>query len=141
MHTAPNRSGETLCCARTSSLHTQQVKAIGSTNKMMSGGCEPFCVWNSEVTTDDVEMAIELEDFPRWAEDVKAIINLDLLDGGLAKGRCVCVRVVGLAAASTRGLSLTLTMCIVPARVRWHRRQVHAIWGVRVPAPGQRQRR
>jgi hypothetical protein len=70
------------CCCR-------QVKAVGSTNKMMAGGCEPFCVWNSELTTDDVEMAIELDDFPAWVEDVKKIFAQDLKENGLAADRCV----------------------------------------------------
>lgn len=66
-----------------------QVKAVGSTNKMMAGGCEPFCVWNSELTTDDVEMAIELDDFPAWVEDVKKIFAQDLKENGLAADRWV----------------------------------------------------
>jgi hypothetical protein len=56
---------------------------------MMGGGCEPFCVWNSEMTTDDIEMAIELEDFPAWVEDVKRIFSHDLRENGKAKDRWV----------------------------------------------------
>jgi hypothetical protein len=55
----------------------------------MTGGCEPFCVWNSELTTDDVEFAIELDDFPAWANDVKKIFTDDLKENGKAPDRCV----------------------------------------------------
>lgn len=37
-----------------------QTVAVGSTNVMMAGGCEPFCSWNSELTVDDIELAIEM---------------------------------------------------------------------------------
>lgn len=71
---------------------------MGSTNKMMGGGCEPFCVWNSDLTTDDIEFAIELDDFPQWVEDVKKIFTADLKENGLAHDRQVqCV------AAAARG--------------------------------------
>jgi hypothetical protein len=66
-----------------------QMKAVGSTNVMMAGGCEPFCLWNSEVTVDDIEFAIELEDFPAWVEDVKKIFQKDLTEDGKAKDRWV----------------------------------------------------
>lgn len=64
-----------------------QAKALGSTNKMMGGGCEPFCVWNSDLTTDDIEFAIELDDFPAWVEDVKRIFTYDLKENGAAHDR------------------------------------------------------
>jgi hypothetical protein len=64
-----------------------QKGAIGSTNLMMAGGCEPYCVWNSDITTDDVEFAIELDDFPAWVEDVKKIFNADLRENGAAPDR------------------------------------------------------
>lgn len=54
---------------------------------MMAGGCEPFCVWNSDLTTDDVEFAIELEDFPAWTEDVKKIFTHDLKENGKSPDR------------------------------------------------------
>lgn len=55
----------------------------------MAGACEPFCAWNSEITFDDIELAIELEDFPAWTEDIKKIIDLDLKEGGKAIDRSV----------------------------------------------------
>uniref|UniRef100_A0A383WHX7 FAD-binding PCMH-type domain-containing protein n=1 Tax=Tetradesmus obliquus TaxID=3088 RepID=A0A383WHX7_TETOB len=66
-----------------------QIKAVGSTNVMMGGGCEPFCMWNSELTVDDIEFAIELEDFPAWVEDVKKIFQKDLSEDGKAQDRCL----------------------------------------------------
>ncbi|WIA41068.1 hypothetical protein OEZ86_004702 [Tetradesmus obliquus] len=66
-----------------------QIKAVGSTNVMMGGGCEPFCLWNSELTVDDIEFAIELEDFPAWVEDVKKIFQKDLSEDGKAQDRCL----------------------------------------------------
>jgi hypothetical protein len=71
-----------------------QAVAVGSTNKMMTGGCEPFCVWNSELTTDDVEFAIELDDFAAWANDVKKIFADDLKENGKAPDRCDTRRAV-----------------------------------------------
>eukprot|EP00878_Enallax_costatus_P027539 GHUV01029665.1.p1 GENE.GHUV01029665.1~~GHUV01029665.1.p1 ORF type:complete len:405 (+),score=109.11 GHUV01029665.1:2150-3364(+) len=66
-----------------------QKYAVGSTNKMMGGACEPFCAWNSEVTFDDIELAIELDDFPAWTEDIKKIIEKDLKEDGKAIDRCM----------------------------------------------------
>lgn len=66
-----------------------QVHAVGSTNKIMSGGCEPFCVWNSELTVDEVAFAIELDQLEAWAADVKKIVDEDLHEGGAAKDRCL----------------------------------------------------
>lgn len=73
---------------------------------MMGGGCEPFCVWNSEMTTDDVEMAIELDDFPAWVEDVKRIFSHDLRENGKAMDRWV--------AGDARYRSQPLAGCPVP---------------------------
>jgi hypothetical protein len=66
---------------------SEQIKAVGPTGRMMAGGCEPFCLWNSELTVDDIEMAIELADFPAWVEDVKRIFAADLREGGAAPDR------------------------------------------------------
>lgn len=65
-----------------------QIEAVGSTGKMMAGGCEPFCLWNSELTVDDIEFAIELDDFPAWVDDIKKIFQKDLSEDGAAIDRC-----------------------------------------------------
>lgn len=64
-----------------------QIKAVGSTNKIMAGGCSPFCLWNSEMTVDDIEFAIELDDFPAWVDDIKKIFAKDLREDGKAPDR------------------------------------------------------
>lgn len=69
-----------------------QAVGVGSTNVMMAGGCEPYCLWNSELTVDDNEFAIELEDLPAWTEDVKKITRMDLQENGRALDRCARAR-------------------------------------------------
>eukprot|EP00879_Flechtneria_rotunda_P014072 GHRR01014702.1.p1 GENE.GHRR01014702.1~~GHRR01014702.1.p1 ORF type:complete len:461 (+),score=131.27 GHRR01014702.1:498-1880(+) len=72
-------------------LAVAQVHAVGSTNKMMGGGCTPYCLWESELSVDDIEFAIELDDFPKWAEDVKEIMAQDLQENGAAPDRWVTI--------------------------------------------------
>lgn len=71
-----------------------QPVAVGSTNKIAGGGCEPECAWDNDMAVDDIAFAIEDADLPQWIEDVRRITKFDLQDGGAAPERCaaaVCV--------------------------------------------------
>jgi hypothetical protein len=39
-------------------------------------------VWNSELTTDDSELAISRSNLSAWIQDAKRIFKMDLQDGG-----------------------------------------------------------
>jgi hypothetical protein len=141
-----------------------QVKAVGSTNVMMGGGCEPFCMWNSELTVDDIEFAIELEDFPAWVEDVKAIFQKDLTEHGKAHDRwagfaalfkcsTVCCRLLDHTEPDTQwfasvaaAAALAIGIANRPNRTKLRLKplsnccnQVPAIWRLCLPAIRQRQ--
>jgi hypothetical protein len=65
----------------------RQVVAIGSTNKVVGGGCEGGCAWDTNLSVDDIAFAIEKSQLASWIADVRRITYMDLQDSGRAPDR------------------------------------------------------
>jgi hypothetical protein len=71
---------------KTKTKPTQPV-AVGSTNRIVGGGCGDGCAWQGNLAVDDIAFSMEKADLAAWVADVAKITNLDLQDGGAAPDR------------------------------------------------------
>jgi hypothetical protein len=68
-----------------------QFVGVGSTNKMVAGGCEGGCAWDDGLALEDCALAIEKADLPAWIEDIRHVTRMDLQEGGAAPERWAVV--------------------------------------------------
>ncbi|WIA23842.1 hypothetical protein OEZ85_013501 [Tetradesmus obliquus] len=65
----------------------------GPTNNLMASECDEHCNWNDNKvffgTAQDVEFTAEFSQLESWISDVKKIFNVELMENGKAKYRCM----------------------------------------------------